>query len=336
MIIGITGKNCAGKDSIAQYLQEKKGFHVLSLSDVIRDELADKGMLITRENLIEKANQMRKMLGAGILAKKVVEKIERGLNYVIVSIRNPKEVAELRKLDEFNLLHVDADARIRFERMKKRQREGDPQTFEAFLYLETAEAKNIDPSKQQLDEVINMADGKIENNTSLQRLYESVDVVLGQFSQKFKPKRPSWDEYFIEIAKVVASRSNCSRRKIGAVIVKDKRIISTGYNGTPRGVKNCNEGGCPRCNSPEVQSGKDLEECFCCHAEENSIVMAAYHGISLKGGTVYTTFSPCLYCTRMIINSGIKEVVYNQEYSITESSIKLLKEAGVVIRKITI
>jgi len=133
----------------------------------------------------------------------------------------------------------------------------------------------------------------------------------------------------------VGSRSNCLRRKIGAVIVRDKRIVATGYNGTPRGVKNCNEGGCPRCNS-NAASGTALEDCFCAHAEENAIVMSAYHGISVRGGTIYTTFSPCLYCTRMIINSGICEVVYNEEYSITENAMALLKEAGIIVRKIHI
>jgi len=145
-------------------------------------------------------------------------------------------------------------------------------------------------------------------------------------------RRPDWDEYFMEIAQVVAKRSSCIKRRIGAVIVRDKQILSTGYNGTPRGITNCNEGGCPRCNS-FVESGKNLEECFCSHAEENAIVQAAYNGISVKGGSIYTTFSPCLYCARMIINSGIKEVVYNSKYPLSNSSFSLLKEAGVVVRE---
>lgn len=146
-----------------------------------------------------------------------------------------------------------------------------------------------------------------------------------------KSNRPSWDRYFMDIALVVASRSNCSRRHVAAVVVKDQRIISTGYNGTPRGIKNCDEGGCPRCNS-NVPSGHNLGECLCSHAEENSITQAAYHGISVKDATLYTTFSPCLMCAKMIINSGIKEVVYQERYSIDEVSTKLLKDAGVVVR----
>ena len=143
--------------------------------------------------------------------------------------------------------------------------------------------------------------------------------------------RPDWDEYFMEIAKVVAARSNCSRRHVAAVIVKDKRIISTGYNGTPRGIKNCNEGGCPRCNS-NAPSGTALEECLCSHGEENAIVQAAYHGISIKGATLYTTFSPCLLCAKMIINGGIIEVVFNEHYTIDSTARRILQEAGVTLR----
>ncbi|HPO90613.1 MAG TPA: cytidine/deoxycytidylate deaminase family protein [Victivallales bacterium] len=147
-------------------------------------------------------------------------------------------------------------------------------------------------------------------------------------------KRPDWDDYFMSIAEVISTRSNCLRRHVAAVIVKDERIISSGYNGTPRGIKNCNEGGCPRCSS-NVQSGHKLTECICCHAEENAIVQAAYHGISIKGATIYTTYCPCLLCTKMIINSGIKEVVYKTNYHMDEISEKLLKSVGIIIRQIS-
>jgi dCMP deaminase len=146
--------------------------------------------------------------------------------------------------------------------------------------------------------------------------------------------RPDWDHYFMDIAHVVATRSNCCRRQVAAIIVKDHRIISTGYNGTPRGLKNCFEGGCPRCNCASVESGQKLTECICCHAEENSIVQAAYHGISIKDATLYTTFSPCLLCAKMIINSGIKEIVYHKEYTIDALPQQLLRDAGVIVRDI--
>ncbi len=148
---------------------------------------------------------------------------------------------------------------------------------------------------------------------------------------KEKHKRPDWDTYFMDIANVAATRSNCSRRHVAAVLVRDHRIISTGYNGTPRGIKNCDDGGCPRCSS-NAPSGTALSECLCSHAEENSIVQAAYHGICVKDSTLYTTFSPCLQCAKMIINAGIKEVVYHKHYSIDDTSLRILKEAGVAVR----
>jgi dCMP deaminase len=137
----------------------------------------------------------------------------------------------------------------------------------------------------------------------------------------------------MSIARVVASRSNCVKRKIAAVITLDKRIISTGYNGTPRGTRNCNEGGCPRCND-FAPSGTQLGECLCSHGEENAITQAAYHGVTLRGATLYTTHCPCLLCTKMMINAGIIEVVYNADYPLGDVSLGLLREAGVKVRQV--
>ena len=136
----------------------------------------------------------------------------------------------------------------------------------------------------------------------------------------------------MDIAHTVARRGNCRRRQVAAVIVIDKRIISTGYNGTPRGVTNCCDGGCPRCAS-EVASGEKLGECICSHAEENAIVQAAFHGIAVRNGTLYTTISPCLLCAKMIINAGIKEVVFEDDYHFTAQTRTLLRAAGVKCRR---
>ena len=145
-------------------------------------------------------------------------------------------------------------------------------------------------------------------------------------------RRPDWDEYFMDIAHVVSRRGNCSRRKVAAVIVSDRRIISTGYNGTPRGIANCCEGGCPRC-AGDAPSGGNLGECICAHAEENAIVQAAFHGISVRGSTLYCNLSPCLMCTKMIINAGIQEVVYETEYHFTEQARRLFAQAGITCRQ---
>ncbi|MEM4554601.1 MAG: deaminase [Candidatus Anstonellaceae archaeon] len=334
IIIGLTGENCAGKGTVADYLV-KKGFYYYSLSDIIREELAKEGKKITREALIAKGNELRRNFGPDILAKRVLERLQPDRNYVIDSIRNPAEAKVLLATGKMTLIYVTASQEKRFERMKARRREGDPRSFEAFRLIDSLELDSPDEFGQKLSEVFSLATKKIENEAGFRELYDAVDAVLSEISSEFKHQRPNWDVYFMNIAKVVASRSNCIKRHVAAVIVKDRRIISTGYNGTPRGIKNCNEGGCPRCNS-FAESGTRLEECVCSHAEENAIVQAAYHGISIKGATIYSTFSPCLICTKMIINAGIKEVVYNADYPLGELPLKLLKEAGIVVRQINL
>jgi dCMP deaminase len=144
--------------------------------------------------------------------------------------------------------------------------------------------------------------------------------------------RPDWDTYFMDIAHVVAKRGNCIRRQVAAVIVKDQRVISTGYNGTPRGVRNCCDGGCARC-AGTAPSGSGLGDCVCSHAEENAITQSAYHGIAVQQATLYCTLSPCLLCAKMIINAGIAEVVYEDEYQFSHQTRRLLREARVRCRR---
>ena len=146
--------------------------------------------------------------------------------------------------------------------------------------------------------------------------------------------RPDWDTYFMDIAHVAASRSNCLRRRVAAVIVQDQRIVSTGYNGTPSGLTNCCDGGCPRC-AGDTPSGSDLGDCVCSHAEENAITQAAYHGTSLKGATLYATLSPCLLCAKLIIGAGITEVIYETEYHLSHQTVSILAQAGVGCRALT-
>jgi len=146
-------------------------------------------------------------------------------------------------------------------------------------------------------------------------------------------KRPSWDEYFTAITKQVATRSTCLRRKVGAIIVKDKRILTTGYNGAPKGVMNCLERG--KCLREElgIPSGQRHEMCRGLHAEQNAIIQAAYHGVSIKDGILYSNTQPCVQCAKMIINSGIRKIYYFKDYP-DELSLELLKEAGVELIKL--
>jgi dCMP deaminase len=134
----------------------------------------------------------------------------------------------------------------------------------------------------------------------------------------------------MSIANVVKERSTCLVRKCGAVLVKEKRIISTGYNGTPSGIAHCIDGACERCRKRTPQTAGVYEDkCICCHAEENVIVHAALHGVSTKGSSLYTSFTPCWWCAKMIINAGIKKVICGSIYPGNEATFKLLQDAGI-------
>lgn len=125
--------------------------------------------------------------------------------------------------------------------------------------------------------------------------------------------RPSWDEYFIKIADLTSKRSNCIKRQVGCILVKDNRILSLGYNGTPQNTKNCYEGGCLRCSNTKLKAGNNLDLCMCIHAEENALLYVSKN--DLKNSTLYVTLSPCIGCVKKIIQCQIKKVVYIEEYS---------------------
>ena len=140
-------------------------------------------------------------------------------------------------------------------------------------------------------------------------------------------QRPSWDEYFMQIAQQVAKRSTCLRRAVGAVIVKDKRILATGYNGAPSGFAHCAETGCMR-EQRQIPSGERQEICRGLHAEQNAIIQAALHGVSVAGGDLYGTHQPCITCAKMIINAGIKRVICFDSYP-DELARSFLEQAGI-------
>lgn len=143
--------------------------------------------------------------------------------------------------------------------------------------------------------------------------------------------RPSWDAYFMEMAEVTKKRSTCLRRQVGAVIVKDKRILSSGYNGAPSGLKHCEETGCLR-QELNIPSGERHELCRGIHAEQNAIIQAALHGVKIQGATLYVTINPCILCTKLLINSGIEKVVFRGDYP-DHFSLNMLEEAGILLVK---
>ncbi len=328
MILGLTGLNAAGKGEVARILREG-GFESFSLSDELRDELRRNGVTETRQSLIEWGTRLRAEQGRDVLARRVSARFTQGLNQVVDSIRNPDEVRYLRGQPGFFLVRVEAPIEVRFARSMARAREGDTRDIAAFREAESRELASDDPAAQQLVQTFALADFVVVNDGTVEDLRERVKAVFREAAARVP--RPGWDEYFLKIAEVVASRSSCAKRRVAAVIVKDRRIISTGYNGTPRGTRNCADGGCERCLSL-APPGSNLGDCLCSHAEENAIVQAAYHGVSVQGATLYSTFSPCLICTKMIINAGLAEVVYRTAYPLPAAAARLLDEAGVRVR----
>jgi len=146
-----------------------------------------------------------------------------------------------------------------------------------------------------------------------------------------RSKRPSWDDYFLGIAHLVASRSTCLRRRVGAVLVKDKRILATGYNGAPSNIRHCEVAGCLR-ERFKIPSGQRHELCRGLHAEHNALLQAALHGVSTRGAALYLTNQPCIICAKMIINAGIREIVFRGDYP-DKMARDFLKEARIKLRR---
>ena len=147
-------------------------------------------------------------------------------------------------------------------------------------------------------------------------------------------ERPSWDEYFMTLAEEVSTRTTCLRRAVGAVIVKDRRILATGYNGVPTGISHCSEVGCLR-EKLGVPSGQKHELCRGLHAEQNAIIQAAKYGINIDGASIYINTQPCVVCAKMLINAGITEIVYANPYP-DELAMSMLEESGIKLRVFTL
>ncbi len=150
--------------------------------------------------------------------------------------------------------------------------------------------------------------------------------------KKNKHIRPTWDEYFLEMADLASKRATCLRRRVGALLVKEKRILATGYNGAPSGLAHCSETGCLR-EQLKVPSGQRHELCRGLHGEQNALIQASVHGVSVKGSTLYSTTQPCIICAKMLINAGIREIVISNGYP-DEMAMNFLKEAGIKVRTI--
>jgi len=332
MIIGLTGSLAAGKGVVSNFLKEEC-FVYLSLSDELREVAKEKKIELTRKNLQDLGNQLRQEQGGSVLAKLESEKIQNQqyAKAIVDGIRNPAEVYQLMELEDFYLISVDAPQEARFKRLVSRNRESDPKTLEDFLKVDQRD-KGIGEQKhgQNVGQCMELANYNLINDGSLEDAQKKVKSLYNKI--KLSIPRPSWDKYFMKMAVLVAERSTCLRHHVGTVIVKDKKALTTGYNGAAKGVKHCLEGGCIR-EKLNIPSGEKHEKCKGIHAEQNAIVQAAHYGISIKDSTMYSTHAPCIICAKMIVNAGIKEVIYYNLYP-NQDSIELFEEAKVKLTRI--
>ncbi|RMF54996.1 hypothetical protein D6745_03620 [Candidatus Woesearchaeota archaeon] len=327
MIIGITGFLGAGKDTVAEYLMSL-GFHHISLSDMIRDELRKKGLSLSRENQQKMGNSLREKYGSAILAQRALKKMSWDKNWVVTSIRTPAEVETLKQTEKFVLIFVDAPIRVRWERIKARRKEGDPHSFSEFKTLEERELRGKG-SEQQLIAVRECAEIILKNDLTIEALHKKIDRIIAKLKKKKEFLRPTWDEYFLEVMDAVARRATCDRGRSGAVIVRNKQILTTGYVGSPVGIEHCDEVG-HLMQTVHHSDGSVSKHCVrTTHAEQNAICQAAKYGISIDGATLYCKMTPCFACAKMIVNSGIKRVVCKKAYHRGKDSEELFKKANV-------
>lgn len=322
--IGITGTIGAGKGTIVDYLIEKRGFVHYSVRAFLTEEIERRGLPVNRDSMTQVGNELRAQHGPSYIVEQLYEKAQRAdTNCIIESVRTPGEVAALRGKPHFYLFAVDADPKVRYERVVLRGSETDHISYDTFISDEQREMDNTDPNKQNLGVCIAQADYRFDNGGSIEELQQQVERVLG------KLLRPTWDEYFMELANTASKRATCDRGRSGCVIVKDKQLLVTGYVGSPAGLPHCDEVGHLFRQTIDAD-GKISTHCVrTVHAEQNAICQAARRGIALDGATLYCRMTPCRTCAMLIINCGIKRVVCERKYHSGEESEELFRQAGV-------
>jgi dCMP deaminase len=332
MIIGLTGTLAAGKGTIVDYLKIK-GFKHYSVTEYLIEEIKQRGLEINRDSMVFVANDLREKYGSSFLAEKLYETAKiNGGDSIIESLRTPGEIISLKNKKDFYLFSIDANQRLRYERAFERKGEKDHITFEEFVSNEKREWENTDPVKQNLKQCIEMADYNFMNNGCIEELEEKIEVVLKKIVSNEKnifsgrENCISWDEYFMGISVLSAKRSKDPSTQVGACIIdEDKKIVGTGYNGSPRGIDDK--------DFPWKREGDFLETkyAYVCHAELNAILNSTKE--SLKNCTMYVALFPCNECAKAIIQSGIKKVVYlSDKYFDTPASIasrRILTMAGI-------
>ena len=342
IILGLTGTMGSGKGTIHKCFEASGiNYFLSSLSDIVREEARLRNVSSDREVLKKIGNELRSKYGEGILAQKAKQLLE-GKDYdlvIIDGIRMPGEVEELRKNSNFYLIGLDAQLETRFLRIKNRAREIEPNTQAEFEKLDYEDRGFIkDSNGQQTEKCLELSDFLIWNDEQFKdikdsHLYKMVIDAYELFSGR-KNRRPTVEEQFMMSAHLSTARSTCLRRRVGAVATRDNIVISTGYNGSSKGVPHCTKDSCLRINR-KIPSGQQLDICRAVHAEGNIVAQAAYHGISLRGARLYITNLPCYTCSKLLTNAGIQDIIYELFYpdELTIQHFKETKESGQRIRR---
>ncbi|MCM1532596.1 MAG: deaminase [Bacteroides sp.] len=334
LIIGITGTLGAGKGTVVEYLREKHRFAYFSVRDFLREEVRRRGLEPNRDSLTEVANDLRAKHSPSYIVDELYKRAAAsGQNAIIESIRAVGEVESLRQKGNFRLWAVDAEPKTRYKRIVLRGSETDHIDFDTFLSNEKRELDNADPNKQNLKACMAMADATLRNDGNMEELRRQIDGLLEPFSNTEEEyRRPSWDEYFMDLCHSVALRATCNRGRSGCVIVKDKQILVTGYVGSPSHLPHCDEVG-HLFRKTLHEDGSVTTHCVrTVHAEQNAICQAARRGVALEGSTLYCTMTPCRTCAMLIINCGIKKVVADYKYHAGAESEEMFATAGVELR----
>ncbi|KAI1081200.1 cytidine deaminase-like protein [Whalleya microplaca] len=353
MLIGICGAKCAGKSTVAQYLIDHHGFKKLHIertplehgatSDIPKTEPSTSASAVPESH----TQSLSVHLKPAAASSHVFPTATALLNFVTkhwqwrwvtTDIHDEDVLNTLSRRPFFILISVDSPVTMRWRRYQERRASQatstnsssstEPISLESFV--SASDAHLYSPTSGALPVMSRATIRLLNTSTSLAHLYAS----LGKLDLTNPDRlRPSWDSYFMSLASLAAQRCNCMKRAVGCVLVDARHhVVSTGYNGTPRHLRNCGEGGCPRCNSGDSTSGAALATCLCLHAEENALLEAGRERIR-EGSVLYCNTCPCLTCSIKIVQVGIGEVVYNQGYSMDGEAAQVFRTAGVELRQ---
>lgn len=319
---------CAGKSSIASYLSEEHNFTRIRLARTAATPSVEKSASDAHVPSSEASPVDQQHVFSDVDALLDFVTLRWKERWVTTDIWDDAVVDALLRRPFFLLISVDAPVSVRWKRFTDRcaANQLTPPSLEEFVLRNDA---HLFAPGTGLSALFQRAQLKLLNSaTSISSLRHAIRTLNLTDEARL---RPSWDQYFMQLADLAAHRSNCMKRRVGCVIVREKRVVSTGYNGTPRGMTNCNDGGCPRCNNA-AKGGTGLNTCLCLHAEENALLEAGRDRIG-GSATLYCNTCPCLTCSVKITQVGISEVVYNQGYMVDTMTAKIFAESGVRLRQ---